>query len=66
MTQFENESVPENHAAMVAIHSMYYNFAGICKTLRATPAMAVGLCDQVWSLEEIVRLFAQKASEYMA
>jgi hypothetical protein len=29
-----------NHAAMVAIHSVYYNFARIHKTLRITPAMA--------------------------
>ncbi len=51
---------------MVAIHFMYYNFARMHKTLRVTPPMAVGLCDRVWSLEEIVRLFDQKASEYMA
>jgi len=55
-----------NHAAMVAIHFTHYNFARIHKTLRVTPAMAAGLCDHVWSLEEIVRLFDQKASEYMA
>jgi hypothetical protein len=46
----------ENHAAMVAIHFMYYNFARIHKTLRVTPAMAAGLADHVWSLEEIVQL----------
>src|SRR5205823_3286594 len=43
----------ENHAAMVAIHFLYYNFARIHKTLRITPAMAAGLSDRVWSLEEI-------------
>jgi IS1 family transposase len=46
----------ENHAAMVAIHFMYYNFGRIHKTLRITPAMAAGLADHVWSLEEIVLL----------
>jgi hypothetical protein len=46
----------ENHIAMVAIHAVYYNFARIHKTLRITPAMAAGLCDHVWSLEEIVLL----------
>jgi IS1 family transposase len=46
----------ENHAAMVAIHFMYYNFARIHKTLRVTPAMAAGLADHVWSLEEIALL----------
>ncbi|SRR5258706_7368430 len=46
----------ENHAAMVAIHSLYYNFGRIHKSLRITPAMAAGLADHVWSLEEIVLL----------
>ncbi|HTB94345.1 MAG TPA: IS1 family transposase [Candidatus Sulfotelmatobacter sp.] len=46
----------ENHAAMVAIHFLYYNFGRIHKTLRVTPAMAAGLADHIWSLEEIVQL----------
>ena len=46
----------ENHAAMVAIQFMNYNFARVHKTLRITPAMAAGLSDHVWSLEEIVLL----------
>jgi hypothetical protein len=46
----------ENHAAMVAIHFMYYNFGRIHKTLRVTPAMQAGLADHVWSLEEIAEL----------
>jgi hypothetical protein len=46
----------ENHCAMVATHFMYYNFARIHKTLRVTPAMAAGIADHVWSLEEIVLL----------
>jgi hypothetical protein len=52
----------ENHAAMVAIHAVHYNFARIHKTLRITPSMAAGLSDHVWSLEEIVLLdnFAPK------
>ena len=46
----------ENHAAMVAIHFLYYNFGRIHKTLRVTPAMAAGLTDHVWSLEDIALL----------
>ena len=38
---------------MVALHFLYYNFARIHKSLRITPAMAAGLSDHVWSLEEI-------------
>jgi hypothetical protein len=46
----------QNHAAMVAIYAVHYNFAGIHKTLRITPAMACGLSDHVWGLEEIVMM----------
>lgn len=46
----------DNHAAMVAIHFLHCNFARIHKTLRVTPAMAAGLSEHVWSLEEIVLL----------
>ena len=49
----------ENHAAMVAIHCIYYNFASLQKTLRATPAMAAGLADHVRSFEEIARILEQ-------
>ncbi len=37
---------------------MHYNFARIPQTLRITPAMAAGVADHVWSLEEIVGLLA--------
>jgi IS1 family transposase len=45
-----------NHVAAVALHFLHYNFARIHKTLRVTPAMAAGLSDHVWALEEIVGL----------
>src|ERR1039458_7758146 len=48
----------ENHIHMVAIHAVHYNVARIHKTLRITPAMAAGLSDHVWTLEEIVLLAA--------
>ena len=43
---------------MVALHFMHYNFARVHKTLRITPAMAAGVSDHVWSLEEIAMLDA--------
>lgn len=46
----------ENLAAAVALHFMHYNFARIHQTLRVTPAMAAGVSDHVWELEEIVGL----------
>ena len=46
----------ENHAYAVALHFMYYNFVRINKTLRVTPAMAAGLTDRLWSLDDLVAL----------
>ncbi|HUD49714.1 MAG TPA: IS1 family transposase [Candidatus Baltobacteraceae bacterium] len=46
----------ENHEAAVALHFMFYNFARIHQTLRITQAMAAGVSDHVWTLEEIIRL----------
>jgi hypothetical protein len=46
----------ENHAAMVALHFMRYNFFRIHQTLRVTPAMAAGLSKTVWEIEGLVKL----------
>jgi len=44
----------DNHIHMLAIYFAFYNFCRIHKTLRVTPAMAAGLTDRVWTLEDIV------------
>jgi IS1 family transposase len=44
----------EHHAYAVALHVMYYNFARIHKTLRVTPAMAAGLTDKLWDVNDLV------------
>ncbi len=44
------------HQARVALYFMHYNFARVHKTLLITPAMAAGITDHVWSLEEIAML----------
>ena len=46
----------ENHAHMVALHFMYYNFVMIQRKLRVTPAMAAGVTDRLWEIEDIVKL----------
>ena len=46
----------ENHAAMVVLYFMYYNFARVHQTLRVTPAMEAGVAQHVWSVEQIVGL----------
>lgn len=52
----------ENHAHAVALHFMYYNFGRIHQTLRVTPAMAAGVSDHVWTLEEIAALADQNSN----
>ena len=46
----------ENHAASLAIHYMHYNFVRIHQSLRVTPAMAAGVTDRLWSIEDLVGL----------
>ena len=48
----------ENHAAMVALHYMYYNFGRPHQSLgkNRTPAMAAGVADHVWTCDEIAGL----------
>jgi IS1 family transposase len=44
----------ENHACAVALHSMYYNFVRLRKTLRVSPAMAAGVTDRLWEMVDVV------------
>ena len=44
----------ENLAAAVAVHFAHYNLVRVHKSLRVTPAMAAGVTDRLWSLEELV------------
>jgi IS1 family transposase len=46
----------ENHAHTVALYALWYNFVRIHKTLRVTPAMAAGVSDRLWSVEDVVAL----------
>jgi IS1 family transposase len=48
----------ENLSAAVAVNFMYYNFARPHKTLgpKVSPAMAAGISDHLWTVEEICRL----------
>ena len=44
----------DNHIHALALYFAFYNFCRIHKTLRITPAMAAGVTDRLWSLEDIV------------
>jgi hypothetical protein len=49
----------ENHAAAIALHTMYYNFVRIHQTLKVTPAMAAGVTDKLWEVSDIVAMLEQ-------
>ena len=46
----------ENLAAAVSLHFMHYNFCRVHKTLGTTPAVAAGLADHVWTIDELIRV----------
>ena len=46
----------QNHCHAVSLYFVYYNFVKMHKTLRMTPAMAAGIADKLWTMEDIVEL----------
>jgi hypothetical protein len=44
----------ENLKAAVSLHFAHYNFVHQPRTTRITPAMAAGVSDRLWTLEELV------------
>ena len=52
----------DNHAYSVALHFMHYNFCRQHKSLDGiSPAMAAGVTDRLWDIEDIVRLVDEAA-----
>jgi IS1 family transposase len=46
----------ENHAHMMVIYFMHYNFVRIHQTLKITPAMAAGVTDKLWEMSDMVKV----------
>src|SRR5665213_745189 len=46
----------DNHVHAMALYFMHYNFVRIHQTLRVTPAMAAGVTDKLWSVEDVVNV----------
>ena len=51
----------ENLKAALSLHFAYYNFCRIHGSLRVTPAMAAGITNRLWTLEELI---TSKCSQY--
>jgi IS1 family transposase len=43
----------QNHVHALALYFAFYNFVRMHKTLRMTPAMAAGVADPLWTMEDI-------------
>jgi IS1 family transposase len=56
----------DNLRHAVALHFMYYNFVRQHQTLRVSPAMAAGVTDHLWELEDIVKLIEEKEASRSA
>ena len=51
----------ENHCHMVALYTVWYNFARINSAVRMAPAMAAGISDRLWDVTDIVKLIDDAA-----
>ena len=51
----------QSHVHALALYFAFYNFCRIHKTLRVTPAMAAGITDRLWPLEDIAELVEARA-----
>jgi hypothetical protein len=58
MTRLTNafSKTVENHAHMMAIYFMRYNFVRIHQTLKITPAMAAGVTGKLWEMSDMVKV----------
>jgi len=45
-----------NHIHMVALYTVWYNYARINSAVRMAPAMAAGISDRLWDVADIVKL----------
>ena len=46
----------ENHAHIMAIYFMHYNFVHIYQTLKITSAMAANVTSKLWEMSDMVQV----------
>lgn len=56
----------QNHAHMMAIYFMHYNFVRIHQTLKVTPAMAAGVTSKLWEMVDMVKVLEDWEAKVVA
>lgn len=46
---------------MIALYTVWYNFVRINSAVKMSPAMAAGISNTLWSMEDIVKLIDEAA-----
>ena len=44
----------DNHIHALALYFVFYNFTRIHKSLKTSPAMAAGITDTLWPLDDVI------------
>ena len=57
----ESEPQESIQALVVALHFMHYNFCRIHGSIKTTPAIAAGITDRQWQIDDITRLVDERA-----
>lgn len=50
----------EKHIHALALYHVFHNFVRIHTSLRTSPAMAAGIADELWSMQDVVRRIDQR------
>jgi hypothetical protein len=52
-----------NHEHAIALHYFVYNFCRKHLTLGTTPAVAAGVTDRFWKIEDLLAMLVERESE---
>lgn len=53
----------DNHCHMIALYTVWYNFARINSAVKMAPAMAAGISPRLWEMADIVKLIDDAAGQ---